>query len=87
MSKNKKLKSINLGYKYNGYNCRGYKRWLISAPSHTYTIAIEVGRSGRNRCGYVYAGSDDADGTELAAMPYATYHDCIRFIKDREGIE
>ncbi len=87
MSKTKKLASINLGYKYNGYNCRGYKRWLISTPHHTYTIEIEVNRDGTNGTGYVYAGSADADGTELVAIPRATYYDCIRFIKDEEGIK
>ena len=87
MSKNKKLKSINLGYEYNGYNCRGYKRWLVSAPSNTYTVEIEVNRDGTNGWGYVYAGSADADRTELAAISCATYYDCIRFIKDREGIK
>ncbi len=50
------LISQNAGYTYNGYNCRGYKTWFVTAESsgNVYTIDIFVSRDGLNEEGVIY---------------------------------
>ena len=77
-----RFSSKNLGYKYSGYLCRGFKSWEITTPSgKVYSILITIGRNGTNSIGYVRQGNE-----EIAVLSCASYRKCLDIIREREEL-